>query len=111
MSIQLSKSEYLLLIKSIENVSDKIDKIFDKISHMDKKTVALEEWRKHHDMMTASYIADIAAIKKDSIDNSYKLKKRISTLENFRWFLVGISAAISTLFSIVIKIVLYGVPG
>lgn len=89
-NITLGAAEYDLLIKSIETVSAKIDKIFEKINHMDNKTVALEEWRKHHDGQTAVHVSEIAG-----------LKKRVATLENYRWFLVGISVTISGLIAIV----------
>ena len=92
MSIQLSKGEYDLLIKSIEQMSMKVDKIYEKVNHMDKKTVALEEWRKHHDAQYDSNIADYR-----------QLKSRVSVLENYRWFLVGMSIAVSTILAILVQ--------
>lgn len=95
MSVQLSKGEYELLIKSIENVSTKVDKIYEKINHMDKKTVALEEWRKHLDIQYEENIKDYR-----------QLKQRVSVLESYRWFLVGVSITVSTLAGILAQFIL-----
>lgn len=94
MSVNLSKGEYELLVKAIEGMSQKVDKIYEKINYMDKKTVALEEWRKHRDSQSEAKSKDYQM-----------LKARVTVLENYRWFLVGVSIAISTLAAIVSRYV------
>lgn len=98
MTVSLSKGEYDLLVNTIEKVSLKVDKVYDLINNMDKKTVALEEWRKHHDVQYDANMNDYAM-----------LKKRVNVLENYRWFLVGMSITVSTLAAIVAQYVFSGV--
>lgn len=92
MNVRLSKMEYDFLVKSIESVSAKIDAISEKISHMDNKTIKLEEWRKH---------LDSSKEKETTIINN--LKVRVSALENFRWFLVGASVILSAMIGWIIS--------
>lgn len=79
-------NEYKLLLKVIQEVSNKVDMIFDKVNEIDKKTFALEEWRKYKDQSILEANA-----------SSKNLELRIQALENYKWFLMGGSAAISAI--------------
>jgi len=105
-SMEITRAEYDLLVKSIDGVSDttgkifeKIDKMFEKMEEIATKAIILEEWRKSHEHQTDIHVGEINT-----------LKKRVSVLENYRWFLVGISIAVSSLIGIIIQLlmVLYG---
>lgn len=72
--------DHKLLIRVLE----KVDQIFDKVIDIDKKTAVLEEWRKYKDRH-----------QEDNEQLTKALDLRVSTLENYKWFLMGGSAMLS----------------
>ena len=94
--MSVTQSEAMLLFKSMETIATKIDLIVDKVNHIDKRMVSVEEWRKFNEENHNYTKEEIRALKEAD-----KLQaKRISQLENFKWYLFGTGAIIPVLVTI-----------
>jgi chromosome segregation ATPase len=89
-NISLSRSEYELLRDSMSSLSTKLDAVLTKINNIDNKTVALEEWRKHHESIRSN---DQRAIE--------DLQSRVVILEKYRFYLIGMATVISILIAVI----------
>tara|TARA_R110000744_G_scaffold228_2_gene870 strand:- start:15456 stop:15749 length:294 start_codon:yes stop_codon:yes gene_type:complete len=94
-SVELSIREYDQLIKSLAGLSEKMDEVMKRVTAIDKETVALKEWRGFHE-------TNIGASAKE-IDG---LKLKVRSLENYRWFLIGVSTTISSLVAVLFQLLI-----
>lgn len=86
-------NDYQLLVATMQALSSKVDIILEKFESLGNKVIILEEWRK--------YVEDDRSQDRRQINQH---DSRISALENYRWFLLGVSTIIGTLFGILAAI-------
>jgi hypothetical protein len=93
------QSEAMLLFKSMETIATKIDLIVDKVNHIDKRIVSVEEWRKFNEETHNYTKEEIRELK----DADKIQSKRIARLENFKWYLFGMGAIIPVFVTILLS--------
>lgn len=97
----LTHSESMLLFKSMETIASKIDLIVEKVNHIDKRTVSVEEWRKFNEETHNYTKEEIRDLKEVDRVNA----RRISHLENFKWYMFGVGALIPLLITFLLEII------
>lgn len=85
--------KYNLVLSTLEKISLKLDGVLERLNDHDKKDAAFNEWKRYQEK-------NVTNLSKTVEDTGL----RISALENYKWFLLGMSAVFSVICTITLNL-------